>query len=231
MQPLSLRTQRTLDIKSITIDLMSLVLWSFDPPVIRNALLKRLAGQDKALFSAGFLLDISFAKSPEEVDLKAILAIFSQEKIAIVGLCHTDRIFESLAQRFCLAFCQPRSIMAAGKKIDSCATAMVVNKLVRTGQQIYAQNRDLIVLNIVNAGAEVAADGHIHIYAPLRGRALAGANGNKNAHIFVQSMEAELIAIAGIYRTLDQDLPSSMRRKMVKVALEKDRLMMTVLAV
>ncbi len=77
----------------------------------------------------------------------------------------------------------------------------------RSGQRHYARGQDLICLATVNAGAEVLADGHIHIYGPLRGRALAGVQGDETAQIFCQRLEAELIAIAGIYQTLDPQHP------------------------
>ena len=76
----------------------------------------------------------------------------------------------------------------------------LITQPVRSGQQIYAQGGDLIVLAPVSAGAEILADGHIHVYAPLRGRALAGVLGNTDARIFCQHLEAELIAIAGNYK-------------------------------
>lgn len=94
---------------------------------------------------------------------------------------------------------------------------------VRSGQQLYAQNRDLTVLSSVGAGAEVIADGSIHIYGPLRGRALAGAQGNPTARIFCRSFHAELVAVAGHYKVLD-DIPRELHGKAVQVWLEHDEL-------
>lgn len=91
---------------------------------------------------------------------------------------------------------------------------------VRSGQQLYAENRDLTVLSTVGAGAEVIADGSIHIYGALRGRALAGAQGNTDARIFCQQFHAELVAIAGHYKVLD-DVPKELRGKPVQVWLER----------
>jgi len=79
----------------------------------------------------------------------------------------------------------------------------IIRKPVRSGQQIYARGTDLILLGPVSTGAEVLADGNIHCYAALRGRALAGTNGNTDAHIFCQQLEAELISIAGNYKLCD----------------------------
>lgn len=94
---------------------------------------------------------------------------------------------------------------------------------VRSGQQIYAAQRDLSVLANVGAGAEVMADGSIHIYGPLRGRALAGAQGWEQARIFCREFHAELVAIAGHYKVLE-DIPKDLRGKAVQVWLEKQEL-------
>src|SRR5690606_18695484 len=80
---------------------------------------------------------------------------------------------------------------------------------VRSGQQVYAENRDLTVLAAVGAGAEVIADGSVHIYGPLRGRALAGAQGNAKARIFCREFHAELVAVAGHYKVLE-DIPAEL---------------------
>lgn len=97
--------------------------------------------------------------------------------------------------------------------------ALVIDKPLRSGQQVYARGRDLVVTAMVNPGAEVIADGHIHVYAPLRGKAIAGARGNGDARIFALSMAPELISIAGIYRTSEVPLPASVLGKMAQVRL------------
>lgn len=94
---------------------------------------------------------------------------------------------------------------------------------VRSGQQIYADNRDLTVLTTVGAGAEVIADGSVHIYGPLRGRALAGAKGNEQARIFCREFHAELVAIAGHYKVMEE-IPKELRGKAVQVWLEDQQL-------
>ena len=99
---------------------------------------------------------------------------------------------------------------------------LVINSPVRTGQQVYAKNADLIVMGMVNEGAEVIADGNIHVYAPLRGRALAGESGDKTARIFAQSMQAELVSVAGIYRVFEQNLPPHLHKHAVKIELQED---------
>lgn len=102
--------------------------------------------------------------------------------------------------------------------------SMIVDTPVRAGQRIYARGCDLVVTAAVNNGAEVIADGSIHIYAPLRGRALAGASGDASARIFALSMEAELVSIAGMYRTFDEGLPKNLMQQPVQVSLDGDRI-------
>jgi len=101
---------------------------------------------------------------------------------------------------------------------------LVVDKPLRSGQQVYARERDLIVLALVSHGAEVIADGHIHVYAPLRGRALAGAGGNTEARIFTTAMDAQLLAIAGRWRTIDEPLPADVLGRPAMVRLDGEQL-------
>jgi septum site-determining protein MinC len=103
---------------------------------------------------------------------------------------------------------------------------LVIDKPLRSGQQVYAKGGDLVVLAAVNFGAEVIADGHIHVYAPLRGKAVAGHRGNTEARIFSTCLEPELIAIAGVYRTTETALPANVLGKPAQVRLAGDKLVM-----
>ena len=103
------------------------------------------------------------------------------------------------------------------------APGLIHSTPVRSGQQVYAANRDLSVLANIGAGAEVMADGSIHIYGPLRGRALAGAQGWVQARIFCREFHAELVAIAGHYKVLE-DIPKDLRGKAVQIWLEGEEL-------
>lgn len=127
---------------------------------------------------------------------------------------------------------QPAAASAAPAKTQAKAPApaapvgqpgLIQATPVRSGQQVYADNRDLTVLTTVGAGAEVIADGSVHIYGALRGRALAGAQGNEKARIFCRAFHAELVAIAGNYKVLD-DIPKELHGKAVQVWLEKEEL-------
>ena len=115
----------------------------------------------------------------------------------------------------------PAAVPAAPAKAPQPGRMQTSN--VRSGQQLYAENCDLTVMATVGAGAEVIADGSIHIYGTLRGRALAGAQGNTTARIFCREFHAELVAIAGHYKVLD-DVPDTLRGKAVQVWLEQDQI-------
>lgn len=103
---------------------------------------------------------------------------------------------------------------------------VVIDKPVRTGQSIYAEGANLVVLGIVNAGAELIADGDIHVYAPMRGKAIAGAHGNESARIFVHEMEAELLSIAGCFKLYEEGIPENLRGKPVQASLEGSKLLL-----
>jgi septum site-determining protein MinC len=115
-----------------------------------------------------------------------------------------------------------KSTPAAAKAADT-KPGLVQKTPVRSGQQLYAENRDLTVLSTVGAGAEVISDGSIHIYGALRGRALAGARGNADARIFCREFHAELVAIAGHYKVMEE-VPKELRGKAVQIWLDQDQL-------
>lgn len=103
---------------------------------------------------------------------------------------------------------------------------VVVTKPVRGGQVVHARDNDLVVLAPVNPGAQVIADGHLHIYAPLRGRAVAGASGLPGARIFCQKLEAELVAVSGAYVSAEE-IPAELRGRAVQVFLENEQCRIT----
>jgi septum site-determining protein MinC len=111
----------------------------------------------------------------------------------------------------------------AARGVAAAPPTMVIDRPLRSGQQIYAPG-DLVVLGLVSNGAEVIAAGNIHIYAPLRGRALAGVHGNHEARIFCTCLEPELISIAGIYRTTENPLAPELLGKPVQISLDQEKL-------
>ncbi len=120
----------------------------------------------------------------------------------------------------------PETRPPVAKKLDEPAPitrTKMVTQPVRSGQQVYAPNGDLILLGSISAGAEVLADGNIHIYGVLRGRALAGVKGDSKARIFCQNLAAELVSIAGQYRVIEE-LDVDIWGKCVQMYLSEDRL-------
>jgi len=111
----------------------------------------------------------------------------------------------------------------AERRAEMPAGSLVLRTPLRSGQVVYAEQCDAVVLAPVNAGAEIIADGNIHIYATLRGRALAGAHGNEEARIFCRSLEADLVAIAGCYLRADE-LPAKSRGKPAQIYLDNGNL-------
>lgn len=117
----------------------------------------------------------------------------------------------------------PAASAPAAKSENGGGETKLVTTPVRSGQQIYAANGDLIIVAPVSAGAEILASGNIHVYGPLRGRALAGVNGNTEARVFCQCLEAELISIAGSYK-VNEDLRETHWKGAIQARMEKDQL-------
>lgn len=107
---------------------------------------------------------------------------------------------------------------------EAAAPTMIIERPLRSGQRIYARNADLIVVGMVSQGAEVIADGNIHVYGPLRGKAMAGARGNTKARIFTTQLDPELLAVAGVYRVIESTLEPQFMNQAAIVQLEGDTL-------
>lgn len=121
---------------------------------------------------------------------------------------------------------------AAPAKVGADAGAggtLVVRHPLRSGQRVYARGGDLIVIGMVSQGAEVIADGNIHVYGPLRGKAMAGARGNTEAMILTTQLDPELLAIAGIYRVVETRLPEDLHKRPAQIHLDGDTLRMRAL--
>lgn len=185
---------------------------------------------------------------PAPVDLRAIVALLRASQLQPVAVAGATAEELALAHELGLADAadEPATERAAQaapaetvrevvreitvekiiEKPAAPAPTMVVDKPLRSGQQVYAKGGDLVVLAVVSHGAEVIADGSIHIYAPLRGKAIAGARGDTSARIYTQSLEAELLAIAGIYRTAENPLPADVAGKPAQVYLLGEKLLL-----
>lgn len=247
---MSQAANNTFDIKSASLDLLALVPRTTDLENLAAALASRFKHRS-ALGGEAFVVDLDGLENPAALDLGQLLPLLRQYGLKVVGLRHPNPAFEDLAARHDLIYLgdTPRSDRTAPEPPPAAQAAaapapapvqapavetaaqptMVVDRPVRAGQQIYAKGTNLVVLAMVSAGAEIIADGDIHVYAPLRGRALAGARGNTSARIYVRNMEAELVSIAGVYRTIEQALPDSIRGKAAQIFLENERLVITAL--
>jgi len=104
------------------------------------------------------------------------------------------------------------------------ASALVITKPLRSGQRVYARHTDLVVIGMVSQGAEVIADGNVHVYGPLRGKAMAGARGDTSARIFTTQLDAELLAVAGVYRVVEAKLDRSLHNQPALVYLDGETL-------
>ncbi|MDF3939546.1 septum site-determining protein MinC [Achromobacter denitrificans] len=104
------------------------------------------------------------------------------------------------------------------------ASALVITKPLRSGQRVYARHTDLVVIGMVSQGAEVIADGNVHVYGPLRGKAMAGARGDASARIFTTHLDAELLAVAGVYRVVEDKLDRTLQNQPALVRLDGDTL-------
>lgn len=235
------------DVKSARLDALSIQLYTDDLAKISACLQERVARLGD-LRNIPFTLDLQHLSNPASLDLGRLIAMFARYHLRVIGLRHVDARWDSLAKQHRLAFSllpeekadqdikavakalAPSHVPAAGSPRQSdglTAPTVVVSHPVRTGQQVYVENADLIVMTLVSEGAEIIADGNIHVYGPLRGRALAGAGGNKQARIFAQSMQAELVSVAGIYRVFDQHLPAHLDHHPVQIYLQDGRLVVS----
>jgi septum site-determining protein MinC len=229
----------TFEIKSANLPLVALLLKSADLTLFRQELQQRYGDMPAFFDNDPLLIDLSLLpENVATVDFAALvntLRPHSLLPIAVRGgraelivqaqaaglVLATDAII----QRSAAAATPSPASTAAAPAAKAAApmvptSAMIVDKPLRSGQQVYARSRDLIVMAMVNPGAEVIADGHIHVYAPLRGKAMAGARGNVEARIMALSMEAQLLSIAGVYRTSENALPASVHGKAAQVRLE-----------
>jgi septum site-determining protein MinC len=224
----------TFELKSAQWPLVSLLLKSTDWAQLRLDLQRRFGDNpgffdhDPVLIDLSMLTDDQLPVAPE-----ALLAVLAQYRLCPVairgggpgqadltrqaGLVQAD---DAALDSPALSSSQPEpAVVSATAPVQP---ALVLDRPLRSGQQVYARGRDLVVLAMVNPGAEVIADGHIHVYAPLRGKAIAGARGNTDARIFTSSLEAELLSIAGVYRTSDTPLPANVQARPAQVRLRTD---------
>jgi septum site-determining protein MinC len=167
------------------------------------------------------VVDLAELAGAEAPDWTALIALLRRYRIQPIGVCNVAaaQVGAALAAGLAVVDAAEAPPARKAKAPPAAAATLVVDRPLRSGQQVYARGGDVVLLAMVSAGAEVIADGHIHVYAPLRGRALAGASGNTAARIFTTCFEAELVSVGGIYRTFEPGAAKDLAGKPVHVHL------------
>lgn len=237
------QSNHALTFKSTTLYAVRVVLHDHDSEALISSLEQRM--QEAGGFFAQEPVVIDAMGLSEAPNWSALLAAFKEHDLPVLGVSAQGLALESAidaglvsidmsASKLTEVASNPRPSTAETPLVETQATlaeavkatpspqTMVVHGPLRSGQRIYARQCDLIVMGVVSQGAEVIADGNIHIYGPLRGKAMAGALGQTDARIFTTSLDAELLAIAGVYRVIEGALPSNVHRKPSMIYLKDD---------
>jgi septum site-determining protein MinC len=239
-----------IEIKISTVVAISTILHSADPIAI-DAALKQMTGGVSDFFEDEFaVIDVSgIADDAAHIDWESLVALLRKYRLNAVAVRGAPAALHDVIRAHDLFLDDGTSGLqtSAGRDrempapapapapVETAAPApapaapapvqaMIVDTPVRAGQRIYARGTDLIVTAVVNNGAELIADGSIHVYAPLHGRALAGASGNAGARIFALQLQPELVSIAGVYRTFDEGFPAEVARQPAQIRLVGDRI-------
>ena len=240
-----------IEIKISTVVAISTILHSADPIAI-DAALKQMTGGVSDFFEDEFaVIDVAgIADDAAHLDWEALVALLKKYRLNAVAVRGAPAALHDVIRAHDLFLDDGTSGLqtSAGREREMPAApvdtaeptaepapspapapaapvhAMIVDTPVRAGQRIYARGTDLIVTAVVNNGAELIADGSIHVYAPLHGRALAGASGNAGARIFALQLQPELVSIAGVYRTFDEGFPAEVARQPAQIRLVGDRI-------
>lgn len=237
------------DIKSASLPLVSFLLKTPDISALQADMTRRLGATPGFFDNDPVVIDLSVLEDPHQaLDLPSVCLMLRTHQMLPVAVRGANEYQLVNARQAGLFEASDLSIQAPAearvetvvqevirevevvREVSTGGSAMVIDKPLRSGQHVYAKGRDLIVLAMVNPGAEIMADGHIHVYAPLRGKAIAGARGDEQARIFTACLEAELISIAGTYRTSgDAPLPADVAGKAAQISLQGDKLVMQAL--
>lgn len=246
-----------IEIKISTVVAISTILHSADPVTI-DAALNQMTGGVSDFFEDEFaVIDIAaIAHEAPVIDWPALVALLKKYRLNAVAVRGAGPEMAEAIRAHGLSLDDGSSGVRAPEKEAPAAPAtapepepepeaaappapapapalipaMIIDTPVRAGQRVYARGTDLIITAVVNNGAEIIADGSIHVYAALNGRALAGASGNPEARIFALSMQPELVSIAGVYRTFDDGFPNDLTRQPAQIKLVGDRLAISSLA-
>lgn len=242
----SAQARTSFDLKSASLPVVAVVLKSTDAALFAADLADRAADAPGFFDNDPVLIDLAPVREVEEpIDFAAIVALLRSHSTLPVAVRGGNAAQMEAARAAGLsaapdapparaeAPATPTPVREVVREVEvevvrevpvAGPGTMVVDKPLRSGQQVYARGGDLVVMAVVSFGAEVIADGNIHVYAPLRGRAIAGARGNTEARIFSTCLEPQLVSIAGIYRTTETELPADVRGKPAQVRLDGEKL-------
>lgn len=218
-------SDRLFQLKGTSFTLTVLELYSPELEHFESVLRQKILQAPLFFRSTPIVIDLQKLKDPDgELDLNSVVETLRNNSLVPVAIRGGDPAHQTAALALGLGTLsakrreEPEEVVVSAEKevsqkephtIQPTSSTRVITKQVRSGQQIYAQGGDLLILASVSVGAEIIADGHIHVYAPLRGRALAGVSGNTDARIFCTHLESELVSIAGYYKLSDQLKTSS----------------------
>ncbi|MBY0412458.1 MAG: septum site-determining protein MinC [Burkholderiaceae bacterium] len=237
------QTRTSFDLKSASLPVVAVVLKTTDAALFAAELAGRVADAPGFFDNDPVLIDLALVKDAQEpIDFAAIVSHLRSHSTVPVSVRGGSPAQTQAAHAVGLVSAPDapptRAEVAVEREVIrevevevvrevpvAGPGTVVVDKPLRSGQQVYARGADLVVLAMVSFGAEVIADGNIHVYAPLRGRAIAGARGNTEARIFSTCLEPQLVSIAGTYRTTETELPDNVRGKPAQVWLEGDKLL------
>ena len=234
------------ELKDTSLPLVTVVLHQVDPAVLADELQQRLGDTPNFFDEDPVVIDLAPVREHDQpIAFDAILAALRQHRMrpSLVAGGSAAQMADALAAGLAAApeaapAPRPRTVevevireVEVVREVPVHVPTLIVDKPLRSGQQAYAKGGDLVVQAAVNAGAEVLADGSIHVYGPLRGKAIAGSRGNTEARIFTTCLEPELVAIAGDYRTTETPLPKDVAGKPAMVRLVDGVLVMTPLKI
>jgi len=218
-----------LELKGNLLTLMVLYLYDSDRYLIERHFAEKIAAAKNFFKNAPIVIDLHALQNPDTpVDLEHLVDLFRKHGLVPVGIRGGSPLQQEAALRLSLGILPDIKPIASRTEPQEETTIQatkdkIVTSPVRSGQQVAALKGDLMVLSAVNPGGEVLAGKNIHIYGPLRGRAVAGIHGYSEARIFCRYFDAELISIAGQYQ-LNEDFDDSVRGKAVQIFLENDQL-------
>lgn len=222
-------SQTPIEFKGSSFTLSVVHLHHSQPEVIRQALQDKIDQAPAFLKNAPVVLNVAALSG--NVNWKQLQQAVASTGLRIVGVsgCKDENLKRMIVKAGLPVLSEGKEAkkrsdepapVEAPAAPEPAARTRIVTTPVRSGQQIYARNADLIVTSSVSAGAELVADGNIHVYGMMRGRALAGAGGDRDCQIFCTSLAAELVSIAGEYWIMDQ-IPAEFFGKAARLCLKE----------